>query len=106
MGENYPSETMDKNLFMSQNHISYFVPPLATIRVRDEIYRELNRVAGELRLETGRPVSMDEVLERLLKFRKLKPSDFQGAWKMTDKEAEQLFKSLREHWSRWKYPSD
>jgi len=81
------------------------VPGLATIRVRDEIYRELNRVAGELRLELGRPVSMDEVMEKLLKSRKLKPSDFQGAWKMTDKEVEELFKSLREHWSGWKYPS-
>lgn len=78
---------------------------MATIRVRDEIYRELNRVAGELRLELGRPVSMDEVMEKLLKSRKLKPSDFQGAWKMTDKEVEELFKSLREHWSGWKYPS-
>jgi predicted CopG family antitoxin len=78
---------------------------MPTIRVRDEIYKELNRVAGELRHELGRPVSMDEVLEKLLRSRKLKPSDFQGAWKMTDKEAKELFKTLREHWSRWKYPS-
>jgi len=81
------------------------VSGLATIRVGDEIYKELNRVAGELRLELGRPVSMDEVLEKLLRSRKLRPSDFQGAWMMTDKEAKEFFKSLREHWSRWKYPS-
>ncbi len=79
---------------------------MATIRVSDDIYRELNRVAGQLRQELGRPVSMDDVLEHLLKTRGLKLSDFQGAWKMTDGEAQDLVKSLRELWSRWKYPSE
>ncbi len=39
---------------------------------------------------------MDYVLERLLRVRWLKLSDFQGAWKMSDKEAEDMVKSLRE----------
>ncbi len=30
----------------------------------------------------------------------MKLSDFQGAWKMSDKEAEDLVKSLRKHWTR------
>ncbi len=80
------------------------VPNMATIRVSDDIYRELNRVAGKLRQELGHPVSMDDVLEHLLKTGGLKASDFQGAWKMSDAEAEDLVKSLRKHWSRWKYP--
>ena len=79
---------------------------MATIRVSDDIYKELNRVAGQLRQELGRPISMDDVLDHLLKTRGLKPSDFQGAWRMTDEEAEDLVKSLRELWSRWKYPSE
>lgn len=79
---------------------------MATIRVNDDIYKELNRVAGMLRLELGRPVSMDDVLQHLLKTRGLKPSDFQGAWKMTDEEAEDLLRTLREAWSRWKYPDE
>ena len=54
---------------------------------------------------TGQTVSMDEVLERLLNRHRLKPSDFQGAWKMTDKEAKEFCTSLRGLWSRWKYPS-
>ncbi len=79
---------------------------MATIRVSEDIYKELNRVAGRLRQESGHPVSMDDVLAHLIKTRGLKLSDFQGAWKMTDSEAEELFKSLRKLWSRWKYPSE
>ena len=79
---------------------------MASIRVNDEIYRELNKVAGELRVELGRPVSMEEVLSRLLEARRLKLSDFAGAWKMTDKEAEEIQKSLKGFWSRWKYPRE
>ena len=77
---------------------------LPTIKIRDDTYKELKQVAGELKLLLKRPVSMDEVLERLLSLPKLKPIDFQGSWKMKDKEAEQLFTSLGHHWSRWKYP--
>ncbi len=79
---------------------------MATIRVSDDIYKELNRVAGQLRQELGHPVSMDDVLGHLLKTGELKLSDFQGAWKMSDKEAEDLVKGLRKHWSRWKYPGE
>ena len=79
---------------------------MATIRVSDDIYRDLNRVAGQLRQELGHPVSMDDVLEHLLKTRGLKLSDLQGSWKISDREAEDLFRSLRKHWSRWKYPSE
>ena len=79
---------------------------MASIRVNDEIYRELNKVAGELRMELGRPVSMEEVLAQLLKSRRMKPSDFAGAWKITDKEVENIMKGLRGFWSRWNYPRE
>ena len=78
---------------------------MATLRVSKETQAKLEKMGRELSMELGRPVSMDEVLERLLNRHRLKPSDFQGAWKMTDKEAKEFFKSLQEHWSRWKYPS-
>lgn len=79
---------------------------MASIRVSDDLYRELNRVAGQLRAELGHPVSMEEVLEHLLKLRRLKPSDFQGAWKMTDEEAEEFKETLKRFWSSWKYPRE
>jgi len=79
---------------------------MASIRVNDELYRELNKVAGELRVELGRPVSMEDVLVRLLETRRLKLSDFAGAWKMSDGETKEIQSSLRGFWSRWKYPSE
>lgn len=79
---------------------------MASIRVNDELYRELNKVAGELRAELGRPVSMEDVLEHLLNSRRLKLSDFAGAWNMSDKEANDFMRGLRESWRRWKYPRE
>jgi predicted CopG family antitoxin len=79
---------------------------MATIRVSEDIYKELNRVAGELRQESGHPVSMDDVLEHLLKTRGLRLSDFAGSWKMTDEEVEDFAKGLKGFWSRWKYPRE
>lgn len=76
---------------------------MASIRVSDDLYRELNRVAGQLRTELGHPISMEEVLEHLLKSRRLKPSDFTGAWKMSDRELGEFMKSLKEFWASWKY---
>lgn len=77
---------------------------MVTIRVSENIYRELNRLAGELRQESGHPVSMDDVLEHLLKTRGLKLSDFAGSWKMSDAEAKDLMNDLKRFWSHWKYP--
>ncbi len=79
---------------------------MASIRVNDELYRELNKVAGELRAELGRPVSMEDVLEHLLNSRRLKFSDFAGAWKMSDEEANDFMRGLGESWRRWKYPRE
>ncbi len=75
---------------------------MASIRVSDDLYRELNRVAGQLRAEVGHPVSIEEVLERLLKSLRLKPSDFAGAWEMSDKEVEEFKRRLKRFWSSWR----
>ncbi len=79
---------------------------MASIRVNDDLYRELNKVAGELRSELGRPVSMEDVLKHLLNSRRLKFSDFAGAWNMSDKEANDFMRGLRESWRHWKYPRE
>ncbi len=79
---------------------------MASIRVSDDLYRELNRVAGQLRAEVGHPVSIEEVLERLLKSPRLKPSDFAGAWEMSDKEVEEFKRRLKRFWSSWRYPRE
>jgi predicted CopG family antitoxin len=73
---------------------------MATVKVESETYRELNRIAGELRAAKGRPVSMDEVIRELL--HRKKPSKFFGSWKMSDEEERRIFEGLREDWSKWK----
>jgi predicted CopG family antitoxin len=73
---------------------------MATVKVERDTYTELNRIAGELRVARGRPVSMDEVIRDLL--RRKKPSEFAGSWKMTDGEEERIFGGLRKAWEKWK----
>jgi len=73
-----------------------------TIKVSKEIYERLCEVAGKLQVKLKHPVSLDEALEYLLREKKLKISDFAGVWIMTDEEEEEILKSLREGWLRWK----
>jgi predicted CopG family antitoxin len=74
---------------------------MATVKVDEETYQELNRIAGELRAATGRPVPIDEVIRDLLK-RRRPPSDFIGSWKMSDEEEAEIFGALRNQWNKWK----
>ncbi len=75
--------------------------PFKTIKIKDETYESINVFIGELRKELKRPVSIDEALKRLLKMRKSMPSRFAGAWKMDEKEAEELKKELKDMWKKW-----
>ncbi len=73
---------------------------MATVKVDEETYAELNRIAGDLRATRGRPVPIDEVIRELL--RKRKPSEFVGAWEMTDEEERDIFGELGREWKKWK----
>ena len=73
---------------------------MATVKVDEETYAELNRIAGDLRAARGRPVPIDEVIRELLS--KRKASEFIGSWKMSDEEEERIFGELREAWKEWK----
>ena len=75
---------------------------MATVRVKEDTYRELNALAGRLQTRLKRPVSVDEVIRHLLEKEKLKPSNFAGAWTMSDDEEAEVLESLRRLWSRWK----
>ena len=72
---------------------------MATVKVDEKTYAELNRIAGDLRASRGRPVPIDEVIRELLKRRK--PAEFIGSWKMSDEEAEHIFGELQEAWKKW-----
>jgi predicted CopG family antitoxin len=73
---------------------------MATVKVDEGTYAELNRIAGDLRAARGRPVAIDEVIRELLG--KRKASEFIGSWKMSDEEEERVFGELREAWKKWK----
>ena len=76
---------------------------MATVKVDEKTYADLNRIAGDMRAASGHPVSVDEVIRELLKTRK--PSEFIGTWKMSDEEEGRIFGELRERWKKWK-PAD
>ena len=75
---------------------------MATVKVSERTYRELNEIAGKLRARYGRPVSVDEAIEYATKSRRLKASDLAGSWSMSDEEAAKIAKELEGFWARWK----
>jgi len=77
-----------------------------TIKVSKETYARLSEIAGELQMKLKRRVSLDEAMQYLFEEKKIKPSDFAGAWSMSNREEAEIFKDLREMWSRWKLPKD
>jgi predicted CopG family antitoxin len=74
-----------------------------TIKISPKIYAELNAFTGLLSERLERRVSIDDALEDLLSHaRRNKPSDFAGAWVMSDEEEEEIKDSLKELWGTWK----
>ncbi|MEM0226549.1 MAG: hypothetical protein QXF46_06705 [Thermofilaceae archaeon] len=76
-----------------------------TVKVSEETYAELSKVAGELQARLKRPVSLDEALKYLLSLRKrrrrLKITDLAGSWDMSEEEWVEIKASLERAWKRW-----
>jgi len=69
------------------------------IRISAKAYRDLTTLAGLLSERLKRRVSVDDALENLLTHApRTTPSDYAGAWVMSDEEAEELKGSLKERW--------
>ncbi len=77
------------------------------IKVSSENYRWLARVAADLQREKERPISLDEALTEVKskKTKAKKLSSFAGAWKISDKEAEEFKDILKRGWGSWKIKS-
>lgn len=74
-----------------------------TIKISPKIYGELNIFKELLSTRLKRHVSIDDALEDLLsRADRKKPSDFAGAWVMSDEEEKEIKESLRELWRTWK----
>jgi hypothetical protein len=77
-----------------------------SVRVEERTYRKLSQAAGRLQSVWGRPVSIDEAIWYLLKAprEENKISDLAGSWEISEREAKDIERVLREGWSRWKLP--
>lgn len=74
-----------------------------TIKVSEETYKMINEIVGSLREGKGKPVSINEALSEVLKKEKKRDiMDFAGSWEISDKEAKEMKKELRELWKSWK----
>jgi len=74
-----------------------------TIKISSKIYAELNAFSDLLSERLKRRVSVDDALEDLLsRAHRNKPSDFAGAWVMSDDEEKEINESLKELWGTWK----
>jgi len=75
------------------------------VKVSEETYSELSKVAGEFQARFKRPVSLDEALRYLLSLRKrrrrLKITDLAGSWDMSEEEWVEIKASLERAWKRW-----
>ncbi len=77
---------------------------LKAIKISKETYAELSAIAGQLQIETKRPISIDEALRYLIRRSKKgkKISDLAGSWNMSDSEAEEVKSSIAKAWGTWK----
>jgi len=77
-----------------------------SVRVEEKTYRKLSQTSGRLQAMLGRPVSLDEAIWYLLKGPRAEGriSDLAGSWDMSESEAREVAKMLREGWNRWKLP--
>jgi hypothetical protein len=58
------------------------------------------------RIRTRPPVRMEEAVPYFAEVGTPKLSDLAGKWKMTNRDTEEVLKSLKRFWSRWKYPRE
>ena len=78
-----------------------------TIKLSDESYRWLARIAAMLQREKGAPVSFDEAVKELKTRNSARDAllALSGSWKMSDSEAEKFENENRKLWKTWKLPS-
>lgn len=78
-----------------------------TIKISEENYRWLLAVASELQKKHNKLTSFDDALKEIKKCneKKFKLSSLAGSLKISDEEAEEMKKSFRKGWGKWKIPS-
>jgi len=97
-----------KSVVLHFFYLVVLVSRMKTIKVSEETYTELVKIAGELQMEFGRPVSLDEAVRHLIRLRSkvegFRISDLAGSWDISDEELNEIMASLREVWRKWRPP--
>lgn len=70
------------------------------IKISEENYKWLSKLAGNLQSEKGEPISIDEAIGHLRQ-QKSKLSDLAGKWALNEKETKEMMASLRKGWKKW-----
>ena len=73
-----------------------------TIKVSEDNYRWLLKLSNHLQKKLGKPISIDKAITLLHAPNKKNIMDLAGKWKISDQEAEEIFKDLSERWKKWK----
>jgi len=82
------------------------VTEVKTVKISKRTYNELCKIAGELQIGLGRPVSLEEAMAHLigLRGRGVKITDLAGSWTVTEEELVEIKASLSEAWKKWRLP--
>ncbi|MGQ9720969.1 MAG: hypothetical protein ACUVXA_06550 [Candidatus Jordarchaeum sp.] len=70
-----------------------------SIKLSEENYKKLVELAGRLRAEWKRSVSIEDAIKYLMR-RKI--SDLAGSWDISDEKVREINESLRKVWSSWR----
>ena len=71
-----------------------------TIKISDENYVWLTKIAGKLQHENGHLVSIDAALTSLHKSRNI--TELAGSWKESEKQISGTTKELKDRWKLWR----
>ncbi|MFA6889184.1 MAG: hypothetical protein WC254_06840 [Candidatus Woesearchaeota archaeon] len=70
-----------------------------TIKISDENYVWLTKLAGKLQHEHAMPMSIDNALTYAHKSREI--SELAGSWHLTEKQAKKTDNDIKENWKAW-----
>ncbi len=70
-----------------------------TIKISDENYVWLTKLAGRIQNEQGMPMSIDSALTYVHKSQSL--ADLAGSWHLTEKQAKKTDQTIKENWKTW-----
>ena len=70
------------------------------IKISEENYKWLNKLAGSLQAERGTKVSVDGAINHLKK-KNSSIMDLAGSWALSEEETKEMMRSLKKGWKGW-----